>query len=309
LLDFRKLIDLLRLYLSTSIFLFLLVSNIAFANTVTPSHVFQVAMDLESELRLLHKANYSLPEVSLIKVADRQPRHVYQKAREAFIKVQQLKFIHGLKSEAAPNVPTEEVTPKDVKGIVTQVLFEVRKVKQRNGINWQIEYNKLPQGKTPTDVYVQMEKVSNLISQLDIPSVLPNEVYQVALSMIDALKSIQSKNNIRGQFKIKHISNNKKPSDVYVVVERLFLLLDQLCKSSKEYCIAGGSIQPLKKVKGIAPADVIAILNDLFADVASIKVAIGDASHTVIAEQQSGRTPSMVYDALLTAEKILLALK
>jgi hypothetical protein len=279
------------------------------ANTVTPSHVFHVALELESELALLHKASYSMPVASRVKVAERQPRHVYQKAREVFIKVQQLRFLHGLSHQDIPNVPTEEVTPKDVKNIVSKILFEVRAIKQRVGVNWKIEDATQPQGKSPTDVYMQMTFVSSLISQLDIPNVLPNEVYQVALSMIDTLRSIHSKKNTGQDYTIKHVSKNKKPLDVYKVVERLFPLLNKLCESSKEYCIKGGSIQPLKVNKNIAPADVITILNDLFADVASIKVAIGDKSPTAIAAPQTGKTPSNVFDAMITAEKMIRALK
>jgi hypothetical protein len=305
---FRKQAALLKSVLVIMFCLSLLTLKGVSANTVTPSHVFQVALDLEAELHLLHKASYSAPSVYRVKVEARQPRHVYQKAREAYTKVQQLKFIHGLNARPIPTIPTEEVTPSDVKGIVTQVLFEIRTIKQRIGVEWQIEHALLPQGKKPTDVYVQMNVVSSLISQLDIPSVLPNEVYQVALSMIDALQSIHTKKGTGKQFKIKHTSSHKAPADVYQVVVRLYPLLNQLCESSKTYCIKGGAIQPFHKKNKIAPSNVLAILNDLFADVASIKVAIGDNSPTNVAEQQSGKTPSNVYDALIIAEKMILAL-
>ncbi len=105
----------------------------ASAQNITPSHVYQVVDNVNGELALMHEANGSKAKADKKAPAltKRRPRHVIQKAREVFLKVQELRKINGLSVNQVPTFPVREVRPADVKEIVAAVLKSVRDLRPK----------------------------------------------------------------------------------------------------------------------------------------------------------------------------------
>tara|TARA_R110000787_G_scaffold20785_13_gene61756 strand:- start:1808 stop:2206 length:399 start_codon:yes stop_codon:yes gene_type:complete len=83
----------------------------------TPNHVLQTIDTLMNELALLHEANLSKPPQTKATVPpNRHPRHVYQKAREIFLKADSARWLNGLKQLELPPPPTREITPRRREG-------------------------------------------------------------------------------------------------------------------------------------------------------------------------------------------------
>lgn len=273
------------------------------AEEITPSHVFQSTDNIISELSSMHEANFSTPEKSRLKLTPRRPRHVFQKAREVYLKVQRLKEAKGESAVSLKPFPVRAVKPHDVKELVDNSLSDLQKLRGKFGSK-KPEAVAMPKGKTPTDVYMNLSHAGAYIDSLGIPKTVPNDVYQLAQTIIGDLKTIRAKKGITSEINEPPAASGKKPSDVYL---ESLALLEKLKKltDNPDYAIPGGVVL-LKKVSGrITPGIVLDALNNSLAEVGAIKQVSGVSDPTVIAPKQSGKTPSDVYMAVKKAQAIV----
>lgn len=280
----------------------IMVNATAGAQNITPSHVYQVVDDVNSELALLHNANGSKAKTDK-KAPDltaRKPRHVFQKAKEVLQKVQTLRKLNGLSVNEIPAFPVAAIKPADVKDLVVVILKDVRGLRATFGVSEASPTSSLQSSKTPTDVYGNLIRASLQLDGLGIPRIVPNDVYQVAMTIISDINKIRTVLGQTDEFEMMSGSKGKKPKAVY---QRSFDLLNTLKTKSNndKFKVPGGVILPNKRSGKIRPGHVMDVLNNALAEIGAIKVTVGATIPTEIAPVPSGKTPSNVFDAVSTA--------
>jgi hypothetical protein len=275
----------------------------ASAQNITPSHVYQVVDNVNGELALMHEANGSKAKMDKKAPAltKRRPRHVIQKAREVFSKVQELRKINGLATNPVPGFPVREVKPADVKQIVAAILKNVRDLRPKFKIAKPSPNVALASGKNPTDVYGNLALSGRQVDGLGIPRVVPNGVHQLAMTIIGDLEMIRAKRGLTGKIAMESGAKRKKPKHVWNRGYELLTGLKSLTTSNPNFAIPGGVVLPNKRSGKIRPGHVMDLLNNVLAEISAIKVKVGANTPTKIAEMPSGKTPSNVFDAVSTA--------
>ncbi|WP_282609888.1 hypothetical protein [Pelagibius sp. Alg239-R121] len=286
------------------------VSVPASAQDATPSHVYQVVDNINAELSLLLEADDSvaLVDKSAPALTPRKPRHVIQKAREVFLKVQLLRRINGLPVTELQPFPVRAIKPADVKGMVEVVLTDLRGLREPFAVSADAEPAALPEGKTPTDVYGNLTKTSAWIDGLGMPKTVPNDVYRVALTIVSDLQKVRIARGMTDDIAVESVSSGKKPNQVYKLGVQLLERIGELAKNER-FAISGGVVMPNLREGKITPAHVIDILNNVQAEVVAMKLAVGASDPSDIIAAPAGKTPSDVYDALETALQMVETLQ
>ena len=275
----------------------------AIAQDITPSHVFQVIQNINAELAAMHEANASQPLVdqNAPALTPRAPRHVVQKAREVLLKVEVLRTLNGLPERPVPPFPVAEITPSHVKVLVDQALTDLLDLRAKFNVTKPISAVPLVMGKTPTDNYIDLQKASESLDGLGIPKIVPNDVYRLALVMVDDLEKIRAARGKTDTVEAPTGATGKKPLDTY---NQAFAVLEQL-KSKVEgdpsIKLAGGIVLPNRRTGTITPAHVADLENNLLAELGSLKFAVGVTSPSLLPPEPQGKNPSDTYDILTKA--------
>ena len=281
----------------------------AYSQKVTPTHVYQVATDVFNEVALFHKANHSkaMVDKEAPALTPRAPRHVIQKAREIMVKTQTLRWINNLPQNSVPPVPARNITPGDVIKMLKDVKAAMADLRPKFGIVQKLKPSPMPSKKSPTDVYALLTKISEQVDGLGIPPSLPNDVYQLALTIIGDIKLIRKKAGKNEKIEIEFVSKGKKPGHVFNYGYTLLTDIKSLSETPA-YAIKGGVVMPNKRTGRITPGNVAELLNNVLADVAALKIKAGIKVPTHYAGPQAGKTPTNVFDALGAAHKMLKTL-
>jgi len=281
------------------------------AQGVSESVLYQQGMDITGELTLLHEANGSHAEKvrNAPEITNRLPRHVFQKAREVLIKVQVSRKLNGLPLTKTPPIPAKQITAADIKPVLDLILKDVRELRAKFAVSKPSPKSAAASGKSSNDVYVLLEKANHAIDGLDIPHINPNEVLQIADTIVADLEAIRAKRGLTD--KIAYSSGaKKKPKAVYNHAFELMKALKGVADSNAAFKIDGGVVLTAQKAKGrVAGNQVIDNLNIAMADVAAMKVKVGVNKPTVWAAMKTGNKPGNVYDAVDTAIKLTKTLK
>tara|TARA_B100000315_G_scaffold259435_1_gene315490 strand:- start:3952 stop:4836 length:885 start_codon:yes stop_codon:yes gene_type:complete len=281
------------------------------AQADTNSALYQQGMDITGELALLHEANGSHAEKvrNAPAITNRLPRHVFQKAREVLVKVQVSRKLNGLPLTKTPPIPAKQITAADITPVLALILKDVRDLRPKFAVSKQSPKTTAVDGKSSNDVYVLLEKANHAIDGLDIPHINPNEVLQIAETIVADLEAIRAKRGLTD--KIAYSSGaKKKPKAVYQHAFELMKALKNVTESNAAYKIDGGIALTAQKAKGrVAGNQVIENLNNVMADVAAMKVKVGVNKPTVWAALKSGNKPGNVFDAVDTAIKLANSLK
>jgi len=297
-----------RFFITVFLCAFGLLSFSANAADVTPSHVFQVVDNINNELTLLHEANHSTATVSARKMTQRRPRHVFQKAREVLLNVQNLRKLNGLSFNPVPPFPTTEITPGNVRKIMDQILADLKGLRPVLGVKKTATAAPLPSGKNPTDVYINIDNAGQSISSLGIPAIVPNDVYRMVATLVNEMRLVVKAAGGDATIAMKDGSKRKKPKHVYSEVYGLLEDLKAACAKKSSYCLPGKLVLPTKPTGRIKPAEVLDVVNNALADVGALKVVLGVKTPTQLVDPVSGKTPSNVYDGVLTARALAASL-
>ncbi len=273
----------------------------------TPNHVVQVARTILAELDQFHEANFSEPGSVKTVDAERRPRHVLQKAREVFLKVQQLRYINGLSPNQLDPLPVQAVKPADVKGLVDQILHDVTELRSAYGIRSAAARAALPDGMAPKDAYAHMAGISASLDGLGLPSVVPNDVFQIASTITADLTLIARKAGLEAQIATAPEVSSRTPGHVYGAVATLLNDLSNLVQTTS-LDVVGGIAEPTQIDTKVSPADVLDRLNLVMADVGALKHAANVRQPTNLAPLQGGMTPSDVYRQIMQSRLIVQAL-
>lgn len=278
--------------------------NTSQAAGVTDSALYQITADINGELALLHEANGShahkvrnAPEIK-----SRLARHAYQKAREVMLKVQMARKLNGLPQNQTAPIPGHEITAADIKPVLDKILVDIRGLRPKFAVSKPSPKSPAASGKTANDIYVMLEKANNSVDGLDIPHVNPNQVLQVSDTIVASLNLIREKRGLKNKITASSGSKGIKPKAVYVHAFKLMKTLKSVSDKNPALEIPGGIALTPQKVKGrVAGNQVIDNLNNILADITSIKTKLGITTPTQLVAMKSGKKPSDVFDSVDTA--------
>ncbi len=299
------------LFLSVVASLLLISSLPASAQSAKPADVLVVVDTLRLNVEKLYEASLKTAiRPSTISLPPRRPRHVYRKATEVFQKVQMLRRLNGLRVQSLPPAPTGEITPGDVRSLVAAASSGMEELL---AAYWTQATDEIPTRRdnaTPTDVYQNLNQVSQLLDGLGLPSVVPNDVHAVArLVALDMEKIYQANTGEPYSGPAIEPANGKSPGNVYEEAYSFYDALKAYIESDESRAIPGGVNMPDSTTGRITPGHVREVAINILADLSSLKVVSGADMSMGNQDPSSGMTPSNVFDEFSKAQAILRALQ
>jgi hypothetical protein len=237
---------------------------------ITPSRVFQATQQLVSEIEILRNAftvrGYPPnPEQQ----EDRSPIHAYAKSLEVLQKLIWIEQKYNIAPSPLGQIPIKAVTPEDVLDSVSNLLDEVARIKKQLGIKASAKTPALPQGKTPSDVYNNINLASLLLDGIVGRSLSLNDVFRTTQYAIDEMQLIAEQLKVKLDLQppgpgFKH---RKLPKDiaqqVYLAVNRIIDLQESLKMNA--------SIVPNLTMVRITPTEIYDATSALLAELVRIK--------------------------------------
>ncbi len=282
------------------------------AQSAKPADVLLSVESVKAELNQLYKASLSTPPaLKSITLPAKRPRHVYQKAREVFLKIQILRRLNGLQANNLPTTPTQEVTPGDVRNLVDSSRRGLKEIIPLYWVNDSIQEPLKKNSATPTDVYRGLHEVSQLLDGLNIPPVVPNDVYRVALLIQSDMQKLYAARTGKS-FDTSGFQTNtsgKTPKDVYEAEYAFLEALKQFSETAENAQIPAGISLPPRETQAINPGKVLELGNSILAEISSLKTVSNAEMQSELPAPPAGKNPSNVYDTITNASLILQALK
>ena len=299
------------LFLSVLASLLLISSLPASAQSAKPADVLVVVDTVRHNIEQLYAASMKTPPTpARLSLPPRRPRHVYRKATEVFQKVQMLRRLNGLRAQSLPRPPSGEITPGDVR---TVVIAASSGMDELLAAYWTQASNETPtrrENATPTDVYQNLNQVSQLLDGLGLPSVVPNDVHAVARLVADDMEKIYQANTGEPYAgPAIEPASGKSPGNVYEEAYSFYNALKAYIESDESRAIPGGINMPDTAAGRITPGHVREVTINILADLSSLKVVSGADMSMDNNEPSAGMTPSNVFDEFSNAQAILRALQ
>ncbi|GKT12887.1 MAG: hypothetical protein ISEC1_P1878 [Thiomicrorhabdus sp.] len=260
------------------------------ANTQSPSHVYQMASQLENELLAFREAKAITeitPQPAVQK--DKKPLHVYSKAIEVRNKLISLQTKHNIKSLKSLPLPNFNATPEDVFSVVKPLTSAMKRLNKANKIK--ASYAPFVKGKKPSQVYRKLWQVSYLFNGLINP-INPNLVYRNAAQAVAELEIIAQRLKVTPPARnIEPIEKIKAtPYDVNVEgFKNLYRLanLQRAIKIKPNYV-------PIFPIEKITPSEVFDTTNNILVEITRIKLALKIKSKLKTIETPTGKKPADV---------------
>ena len=239
---------------------------------VTPSHVYQAARDLISEIHVLRDemgvVDYP-PEAE--PQEDRAPVHVYAKSLEVATKVSRAQRRLGMPSGRVGQIPVKEIEPRDVLASVKGITREVLRIKEQLVIETEITPAPFEGGKTPSLVYKALGDASFLLDGLVGRQMSPSDVFTNVQHIHDEMELIAAKLKVRLELDPPVVDGKKRPQDVAQQVLRATFKTVNL--ETRLGMDASGV--PQMTLVRVTPAEVYEATNILLAEMVRIKAYIG----------------------------------
>lgn len=277
---------------------------------VTPSQVYQEVETVRVILNQLHAANLTEPTTTTRyeSLPPRKPRHVFQKARELYAKVQTLRFLNGLPTKELPPTPAKQVSPAEVLRFVSVIRSEITELTVPFKTELKDEQAALAEGKSPTDVYRALAAAGAAVDGLGIPNTVPNDVQQVAQTILIAVEGIRRQKGIYETVTPVTTVSATSPAKVYERGIELMSRLKAISDAENGLSVPGGIVLMDLPSGKITPAHVIDLLNNVLADLSALKVSAGLVEPIQLAPLVGGQSPADVHNTLSTALQALAVL-
>lgn len=259
--------------------------------------------------------NNTLPDKYSSTVGKRQPRHVLQKARELFFKVQDLREQLNFTRHHLPTLPSDKIEPADVKMLVDAILLNLNEVSPKLIGQTKVKPAVFVSGKKPTDVYLRLHTAVYLVDSLTGQKSTPSNVYRVAVAALHDIHLISLKLKIDITTMTTVVYTNKVPADVFAEVLTTLRLLHELCESNQNHCLPGGIIVPARRTwiseffSPTKPRHVLDLMNNLIADLEALKTKLGIKSAAIFPVVVKNKTPSDVFDMVKRIQWYLQQIK
>ena len=262
-------------WVAITLAVFALASPSSFAqerDQVTPSHVYQAAQDLISEIHLLRNAMGVVdfpPEAE--PQEDRAPVHVYAKSIEVMEKIVRSQRRLGMTPGKVAQIPVKKILPKDVLGSVQAAIREIHRTKAQLVIEDQITPSTFEGGKTPSFVYKALGDASFLLDGLVGRAISPSDVYTRVQHIHDELELIAAKLKVTLDLEQPAVEGRKRPQDVaQQVLRATFKTINLETRLGMD-----ASGVPSMTLVRVTPAEVYEATGILLAEMVRIKAHLG----------------------------------
>lgn len=269
------------------------------ASEITPSHVFQVTQDILKQLERMHVANLTKPMLDQLKldVPPRFPRHAFMQSINVLERIQVLKIVNGLVPTKVKSVPVKEVNSADVMEKVQMILSELTNFDKVYGLSPFEASAHFEEGKTSTEVFQNLLKAQEIVTQLGIPIIVPNDIFENAISVTNELQNIRKTVGDVKEISRPSPSSGKHISDTYAMAYFGLKGLQTLSKKPN-FEIPNGVIVPKRLSANITTNDAQQILLFFLAELSAMKVVVGATEELTPPSPVAGQTPSTTYDQL-----------
>jgi len=216
-----------------------------------------------------------------------------------FFQAQALREINGYGVSDFQDLPLGEPTGAEVAAALDGLLSQMGDLRGAYGVTAQADAA-VPQGKTWSDVYHELNIAGASLVALGVPAANANTVFRVAATVVSDLEQIRTHQGITAPIEVA-AADTKNPNQVYEHGLALLAELQALVDRNSGIAVPGS-------IAGLTPlthdahgSDVLDVLNNVLAEVAAIKAAFGVSSQTAFAPPQTGRSPALVFDQVSTA--------
>lgn len=250
----------------------------------------------------IYKKNDMNINIHRPKAKSRHPRHVWHKSKAVMTEYNILSRKNNLAEIELP-IQEQHIGPKQVHISLNKMAIEMNQLAKKFDVHNDVSLTVLPDKAIPTEIYNNLDEISQLIEGFDATLVKPQLVYVYAEMIVASLKDLQKTKGYSAPLEIS-IKNNLAPRDVYDHAYDLLINI-QLLSQKTGFEVHGG-IELLHHDKGhISPADVYNLLTNIYADVQAIRLAHSSKAIITDIDFSQHRTPSDVYNKLSEAHAIV----
>jgi len=274
------------------ILIFLLCFSLS-ARTITPNDVYAEVMVISQEVHYLLK--YYGIKPNHVEIEERtkistnlKPRNVWQITYEIMVKINVLRQEYRLPVIEPVNMaPVLHLNPDLVYEQTQRIQTELKIFMIREGIKLPKLYRKTYTGKTPSDVYIGLNRISALFDELNGGRFTPSYVFGEQMRLYDDITLILQHLHIDDKTIPKKKNIDATPSDVFKESIKILDKIKQL------QILAGISFvnfdESLKGKK--TPGEVYTITQMILAELQTIKAYLGIELITPAAIMYSTKTP------------------
>ena len=272
---------------------------------ITPATVLSYVEAANAQLATIIDASLlDVPPEASSALDDRRPRHVFQKARSVYERLQTIRYLNGLKRSAMPVIPGRDIKPSDVKVVVESILKDSNELAALYGLS-ENRAETIAGKKTPVDVYRSLMRMAQLINRLDLPPALPNDVYRVAETIVQVSRTLATHKGLDGLPDTAAISGSKTPADVYTRGKDILTVLRQAQEQGALAEIPSGVVTASAVTGKVTPGNVLDLLGLVLADLTAELVNEGVTRDIRFSDPVGGKTPTDVFERLSLAHAIL----
>jgi hypothetical protein len=250
--------------------LLLAFSSVSYALTeITPSDVYRKTVEISREVELIRKHFNSPktldPERSAIFM---RPRNTWLKSYEILVKINILRVNNQLPRVAEVALqPLKDFDPSLVYEQMIRVLSELTIVKDRIGINGQIQPVEKQFKKTVSDNYYLLETISIQLDGIIGKSFTPSFVFAQNMRILEEVNTLLAELNIRERTGPPNRDENAEPKDVFKVSLEM---LDEVKRLQRIAGIESIDLSSFHKTN-IAPKDVFNLTGLILSELQPIK--------------------------------------
>ena len=239
---------------------------------LSPSHVFQLVSDVQSEIEVVREAmgvtDYPLEAEP---VEDRSPVHVYARVLELQKKIATAQKRLGMAPAQVGQIPVKELRAQDVFGEVQQALAEVRRIKEQLVIEDEIEPAPFQGGKTPSSVYQHVGDASFMMDGLVGRPQDLNDVYRNLMGLAGDMELVATKLKVAMDLEPPEVKKRKRLKEVGQQVMRgTFKLINLQTRLGMD-----ASGVPEVTLVRVTPANLYESINIMDAEMVRIKAYLG----------------------------------
>ena len=263
---------------------------------ITPSHVYQAAQDLISEVHVLRDAMGIMdypPEAE--PQEDRAPIHAYAKSLEVMTKVSKIQRRLGMPPGKVGQIPVKEIVSGDVLASVETILREIRRTKAQLVIEDEIAPAPFEGGKLPSSVYKALGDASFLLDGLVGRPITPTDVFANVVHIQEEMELVAAKLKVALDLEPPVVEVRKRPKDVAQQVLRATFKTINL---ETRLGMDASGVPNLTLVR-VTPAEVYEATNVLLAEMVRIKAHLGITLPREESVDARNKTPSDVFAEVL----------
>ena len=254
---------------------------------MTPSNAFQAVQDVIAEIDILREElgvdDYP-PEADLMGV--RNPIHVYAKSLEVLEKVVSVQQRMDIPAGSVGGIPFRRIDAADIVANLEHILGELREIKTQRGIDRRIEPAPLELDRTYSMMYTRLSDASFMLDALRGQSLTSDDVYRIALSVLDEMVPIGEKLDATLNFEAPPVAGRTKSIDVAREMARATYKVVNLQIGLQ----MDSSGVPATTLVHVTPSAHYDAFNMLLAEMARIKLHLGvNVPRDDPAEQPSGK--------------------